>query len=108
MKTTKLPRLDMETWENTYEPIQNHISNNASFQDKQGNGIMFETYGVDLDYVSTYPQEHVWTLIESDGELFIESGYYWINRLGYFLTRKSHGHKSMLVDLDTEWREENE
>jgi len=87
MKAIKPEILDMETWENTYDPIVNHMNDNASFQDEQGNGIMFETYGVELDYISTYPAEYVWTLIDSSN-LYIKNGYHIVNRVGYFITEK--------------------
>ena len=99
MKAIKPEILDMETWENTYDPIVNHMNNNASFQDEQGNGIMFETYGVELDYISTYPAEYVWTLISSDEKLHIRNGYRIVNRLGYFITKKPWDKSWIVVSL---------
>ena len=99
MKAIRPEVLDMETWENTYDPIVNHMNNNASFQDEQGNGIMFETYGVELDYIFSYPHEYVWTLIDSDS-LHIRNGYHWVDRLGYFITKKPWDKSWIVVDLE--------
>lgn len=65
-----------------YKPIKNHIDTNASFD-----GDMFETFGEEVEYVRTYPdQKKVWTLIEADGKQYISAGYHHVNRLGYFIT----------------------
>ena len=106
MKAIKPEMLDMETWEDIYEPIVNHMSNNASFQDEHGDGIMFETYGVELDYISTYDPNYVWTLISSDEKLYIRNGYHWVDRLGYFITRKPWDKSWIVIDLDIPWEEE--
>lgn len=73
---------EYDAWDTKYQPIQNHIDDNA--------GDKFETYGEELDYVlsiaNTEPAR-VWTLVEGDdGNLYITSGYHLVNRLNYFIT----------------------
>lgn len=69
-------------WEEKYQPIKNHIDTNASYS-----GAMFETYGEELEFIRSYPdQKKVWTLLEADGKQYISAGYHHVNRLGYFIT----------------------
>lgn len=70
-----------EDWVRTYKPVQNHICPNASYD-----GTMFETYGEEHHWVTAQEDQHIWTLIDEDGEMFILEGYHWVNRLGYFIT----------------------
>ena len=70
-----------ETFYETYQPIKNHLDENASF-----NGCMFETFGHELQFVIAQPLTNIWTLIELDGQQSIVSGAHLVNRLGYFIT----------------------
>lgn len=69
-----------DEWLETYKPKINHLDSNASW-----NGTMFETYGEEVDFVQSTPENFVWTLVEVDGESIIVSGYSFVNRLGYFV-----------------------
>lgn len=80
-------------WE-TYRPIQNTIDTNASFE-----GRMFETYGDELAFVKSQPEENVWTLCEEDGVTFISSGFHIVNRLGYFVTAEAYTGEYVTVRL---------
>jgi hypothetical protein len=83
----KFIQLTMEEWEATYKPIYNHIDKNASFQDESGNGIMFETYGDEVEFVKAQPPANIWLYGEGDdGGTYIWNGWGFVNRLGYFLT----------------------
>lgn len=89
-----MKNLDVETWENTYKPIQNHLDKKASWSKDDGeNGIMFETYGKELDFVLQQKPDCIWTYcdpvdVEDDDEdnPIIVSGYHLENRIGYFIT----------------------
>ena len=65
-----------------YQPIENHIAPNAPYD-----GCMFETYGEEWAYVQASKPEYVWTLVENDGVLAITSGFHFVNRLGYFISK---------------------
>jgi hypothetical protein len=74
--------LDYEEFVATYKPITNHIDKNASFD-----GLMFETYGEEVNHVKTISPENIWTYGDGDdGGSYIWSGWSFINRLGYFIT----------------------
>jgi hypothetical protein len=81
--------MTFEEWLDKYKPINNHLDSNASFQDEAGNGIMFETFGMDLEYVlsiaNSEPQR-VWTYMDGDIGTFVGDGYHLVNRIGYFIT----------------------
>ena len=71
-----------ECFENLYQPTQ--AAAGASF-----NGTLFETCGKDLEKVVAAREKApctVWTLVETDGNMSIISGFHFVNRLGYFIT----------------------
>lgn len=70
-----------------YRPVPNHLNDNASFDFGNG-GCLFETYGAELDHVRLQPRDHIWTILDVDGELMIANGYHFVNRLGYILTER--------------------
>lgn len=73
----------VDAWETAFKPVQNHISD-----DRGWNGLMFETYGDDLQFVVAQPQNKVWTWVDSDEGTVILNGYHLVNRIGYFVTEK--------------------
>jgi hypothetical protein len=85
--STKLIELTFDEWLETYKPITNHIDTNASFQDESGNGIMFETYGEEVEFVKQQDPNRIWMYGSGDdGGTYIWSGWGFVNRLGYFIT----------------------
>lgn len=73
---------DIEDWADTFKPITNHLSNNASWD-----GIMFETYGDELDFVLKSDESKVWTYMDGEeGGTILCAGYHLANRIGYFIT----------------------
>jgi hypothetical protein len=63
-----------------FKPATNHIDPNRCFD-----GCMFETFGDELAYVHTRDRHLVWTILDCDGQLWIESGFHFVNRLGYLI-----------------------
>ena len=76
-------------WYTIYKPVVNHLNPNASWGTGDG-GIMFETYGEELEYVTSKVDENrVWTWLEGDdGSTVVSAGFSFVNRLGYFITEK--------------------
>jgi len=96
--------LTFEDWMQKYKPMVNHLDSNASFQDENGVGIMFETYGKELEYVlsiaNTEPNR-VWTYMDGDIGTFIGDGYHLVNRIGYFITEVPNEENSFVeVSID--------
>lgn len=78
--------MSFDEWLTTYKPILNHLDENASFQSDDG-GIMFETYGDEVEFVKSQPPANIWTYGDGDdGGGYIWSGWSFVNRLGYFIT----------------------
>lgn len=79
--------LTMEEWETMFRPITNHLDDNASFQNENDEGIMFETYGEEIDFVKSQPVANIWTYHHGESNSsYISNGFGIINRLGYFIT----------------------
>ena len=79
--------MTFEDWEKTYKPIKNHIDTNASFQSEGNDGIMFETYGDEIEFVKQQNPNCIWTYITGDNNTsWLVSGWHFVNRLGYFIT----------------------
>lgn len=80
--------LTEDTFDELFNPQQNHIDTNAGWS-----GQLYETFGPELDYVLSFAndfnkQKRVWTLLEVDGKQYVSAGYHMVNRMGYFITEK--------------------
>ena len=100
--STKTPgRMTESKWIKTYKPMPNHLSKNAgwSFENNEGEGSLFETYGPEYDYVKSMVEKNrVWTLVDGDnGREVVVAGHAFINRTGYFITEEPWD------DLDQYW-----
>lgn len=85
--------INEEDWIETYKPIVNHITPYASFS-----GYLFETYGDELEYVSSKDANNIWTVVEGDeGYPLIVSGYSLVNRIGYILTEVPWADEDMIT-----------
>ncbi|HKK30451.1 MAG TPA: hypothetical protein VKA18_08680 [Alphaproteobacteria bacterium] len=74
--------LTYDEWCATYVPLKNSLCENAPFD-----GTMFETFGDEMAFVRQQPCNRIWTLVQGDdGDLYVISGYHFVNRLGYFVT----------------------
>ena len=74
--------MDFDEWVETYKPISNHIDTNASFD-----GLMFETYGDEVEFVKSANPDCIWTYGDGDdGGSYIWNGWHFVNRIGYFIT----------------------
>lgn len=87
-----------ETWVDEYLPKENQFDSNAPYE-----GTMFETYGVELDYILNLANSgklnHIWTLIDGENEnSWIVPGYSIVNRLGYFVTDNAWENENIEVD----------
>ena len=70
-----------QEWFDEYRPRTNHLDSNSSFE-----GLLFETYGSELDYVKSQPNENIWTYVDGDDDSpLILNGYHLVNRIGYFV-----------------------
>jgi len=74
--------MDYDDFVETYKPITNHIDTNASFD-----GMMFETYGEEVEFVKAQDENRIWMYGDGDdGGSYLWSGWGFVNRIGYFIT----------------------
>jgi len=81
--------MSFEKWKKEYKAIKNE------------NGEIFDGYyfGTEeaIDNIKKYKgRGKIWTLIEEEGEMFLVSGIRFVNRLGYFFTRKSSNYNKII------------
>ncbi len=89
--------MSFDDWVEEFKPVQNHIDKNASID-----GLMFETYGKELDYVRAQGINRIWTFIEEDGVFSVSEGMRIVNRLGYAITEKPYAENTFYVIEDDE------
>ena len=83
-------KMHIEDWLSLYKPLVNHIDDNASWQDADGRGIMFETYGAEFEFVLGCNPACVWTYADDDkGTPAVTSGFdpWAMGIIGYFVTQ---------------------
>lgn len=105
--------MDFDEWVQTYKPITNHLDINSSFD-----GLMFETYGEEVEFVKTQDPNKIWMYGDGDNGSYIWSGWGFVNRIGYFITEVPF-HQDTLIQIQvsipwyfcencqTEWEDED-
>ena len=91
---TNYTQTPFEAWYETYKPKSNPNDPGASFM-----GLLHDTYNPEIQNVLDAPRNRVWTLVESEGRLFISCGLQKVNRLGYFITEKPWD-EDTVIDID--------
>lgn len=87
-----LETLTVEEWDKKYAPIRNIFDDNASW-----GGIMYETYGDDLNLVLKYDDRQLWTYIDGEAGTYLVTGYKLVNRIGYFICANRWEHENIQV-----------
>lgn len=95
--------MEVNEWIEKYRPVKNHLDEDASWQGEDGVGVMFETYGEELDYVRSIAESDpkcVWTYVDGDdGSTLVINGYHLVNRIGYFVTEVAAADESVFVQV---------
>jgi hypothetical protein len=97
-----------------YALVPNHINPSASWTFGDGAGRLFETSGVEFEFVSSSDPRKVWTLVDGDdGDMCVISGLHYLNRVGYFLSRDAVPENTTVqvnfpMDTDDEEGEDDE
>jgi hypothetical protein len=79
--------ISYEKFVTKYKPIQNHVDTKNSHSE-----LMFETYGEELEFVKKANPHCIWTLTDCEDTIIIQSGFNYVNRLGYFITEVPFTH----------------
>jgi hypothetical protein len=76
--------MTFEEADEQFKFMVNNYDENASFD-----GLMFETYGDEVEYVKSKPENRIWMYGQGDdGGLYIWSGWGFVNRIGYFISEQ--------------------
>ena len=79
-----LIEMTFEEADEQFKFMVNNYDDNASFE-----GLMFETYGDEVEFVKSQSPDKIWMYGEGDdGGLYIWSGWGFVNRIGYFISEK--------------------
>jgi hypothetical protein len=77
--------LTMEEFEERFPLVANPFEDaDPIWQDDDGNGCWFETYGEQLEFVTKQNPLNVWTVMDDDQ---IQSGFHVANRSGYLVSK---------------------
>lgn len=91
-------KLIEEQFEEQFTLVENHLDDNASWD-----GVMFETFGEELEYVRMKAQSgnNVWTIVEGDDDtMYVSNGMRLVNRIGYLITREEwEGETDVEIDM---------
>jgi hypothetical protein len=91
----------LEIWERKYRPIANHINPDAAWSTDDDNGMMFETYGEELEFVASQPDQNVWTWVDGDTGTWLVNGFHLVNRIGYLITEIPCEEELVEIQVDT-------
>lgn len=73
-----------------YPLIENHLNPSAVWQLGLQSGGLFETFGDEFRFVRQQDPRQVWTLTDGDdGQLFLQSGLHFVNRVAYLVSTRS-------------------
>lgn len=86
--------ISFSQWSDRYLPEENHLVT--------GNELMFETYGEQLDYVSSLNRHYVWTYVQGEMSMILVAGMGYVDRLGYYVTEKPWTDENEVVVLSIE------
>ena len=65
----------LEEWQEKYKPML-----------RATDTFLFETYGDDEKFAKRLLANHVWTVCDCDGDLYIHAGVHHVNRINYMVT----------------------
>lgn len=103
----ELKEQQVDKWLADYKPVANHLNDTRGWEINE-KGILFETYGNELDFVRQQPDNNVWTWIDGDEGTVIVAGMAFVNRIGYFVTEVAWTDESAFVEVDTYSEEEGD
>lgn len=78
-----------------HKPIENHL-----VEDAPHDGLMFETYEEERDFVAAHANEQIFTLVETEGYTYVVPGFHIVNRLGYLLVEQPWDNREIIYLTD--------
>ena len=83
---TNIIEISEDAFAALFKPIANHLNPHASYDWGDGHGTLFETFDEELAFVQSQEPKRIWTLVDGDDGEYIDSGFHFVNRIGYFIT----------------------
>lgn len=81
--------LSVDSWEAEYHPYENWLVENPSWSNDDNQGCLFETFGVEAEFVNAQPINHVWTYLDDGcGGVILVAGRCVGTPIGYLVTAK--------------------
>lgn len=78
---TNVISMTYEEWFEAFRPMKNPVNPDAPYD-----GYLVNTNANEMAWLAEHNRAKVWTLLESEGAVYISEGWRFINRLGYFVT----------------------
>lgn len=70
-------------------PLTANVFRPTAHADDLFSACLFETFGEELAYIQLQHPRAIWTLIDNhEGDLFLNSGLRFVNRLGYLVSTR--------------------
>lgn len=87
---TPLEWVDVDEWETFYELLPNYLREDASWSNGDNRGCLFETYGIEWDFVRHVPNERVWSYVGTDagGTMVVAGRLDGYEVIGYLVSDK--------------------
>jgi hypothetical protein len=81
--------LTLEEFEERFPRVANpHPDAEPTWEDDDGNGCWFETFGDQLEFVKKQNPLTIWTVLDDDS---VVSGFHVANRSGYLISKVARG-----------------
>jgi hypothetical protein len=79
--------VEVDLWEAEYHPYENWLVENPSWSNGDNQGCLFETFGVEAEFVNAQPINHVWTYLDNGcGGTMLVAGRCVGTPIGYLIT----------------------
>ena len=74
-----------------------HITEDEWVEKYNPSDELLETYGDEHKKILETDISFIWTLVETDGEPSIVSGFSFVNRIGFYISEVSHDIEDMII-----------
>lgn len=79
----------VDDWETEYRPYENWLVDNPSWSNGDNQGVMFETFGVEREFIDQQLEKHLWSYIgEGNGTTLVAGKVILPVPIGYLFTAK--------------------
>lgn len=99
--------MTLEQFQDQYPLIPNLFDRNASWQDENGIGHLFDISGAELGHVRSLPAKFIWTYVDGDNGTLLLSGYHLVNRIGYLISSRPVPENTEIVVIVSEDDKDN-